>query len=414
MRNIFDQYKQPENKLTHALASTLAHDRKLLGPFLRWLGIDSIPANQVLHITEQQIPGDFDPEGELEAKGVPDMCIFKDESWAVLFESKIQSKVYIPQLERHLNTAKNHGYDVAALIVIAVDPVKGKLPKSARQVQWRDVYAWFRGKADQSFWAMQLVQYMQVFENQMIAKNYNIRGTITMFDGLHFDSDNPFTYIEGKRLIRLLGDQLQCRKDLHKIGIDPKGKRRGAITGSRGDRVWDFLPLRKSRRSKQFTDFPHLTIGISRHNAGAGITVPNGVKGGFRGRIIKAGIGGFRALMREVRSNAATVLRDSEGSKISAQVVQRHYPSQRSTGIEDGRLEVDLHTLVKRKRTGVKEQPEWIDAIYELLANKRSNIQFGVGVQFSYDCPRIRSSQAEDLFARSLIAMSPVLDFVLD
>ena len=30
MRNIFDQYSQPENKLTHSLASCLYEDKKLL------------------------------------------------------------------------------------------------------------------------------------------------------------------------------------------------------------------------------------------------------------------------------------------------------------------------------------------------------------------------------------------------
>ena len=36
MRNIFDQYSHPENRLTHALASCLAEDRKLLRRFVGW------------------------------------------------------------------------------------------------------------------------------------------------------------------------------------------------------------------------------------------------------------------------------------------------------------------------------------------------------------------------------------------
>ena len=39
MRNIFDQYEQPENRLTHALVTTLDQDRALLGPLLRWLPV---------------------------------------------------------------------------------------------------------------------------------------------------------------------------------------------------------------------------------------------------------------------------------------------------------------------------------------------------------------------------------------
>ena len=35
MRNVFDQYSQAENRLTHALFSALDQDRKMLGEFLR-------------------------------------------------------------------------------------------------------------------------------------------------------------------------------------------------------------------------------------------------------------------------------------------------------------------------------------------------------------------------------------------
>ena len=35
MRNIFDQYSQPENKLTHSLVSCLYEDKHLLNSFLK-------------------------------------------------------------------------------------------------------------------------------------------------------------------------------------------------------------------------------------------------------------------------------------------------------------------------------------------------------------------------------------------
>ena len=37
MRNIFDQYAQPENRVTHALMTALDEDRVLLGLFLHEL-----------------------------------------------------------------------------------------------------------------------------------------------------------------------------------------------------------------------------------------------------------------------------------------------------------------------------------------------------------------------------------------
>lgn len=39
MRNLFDQYDQPENRLTYVLASRMENDRGLQRRFLKWLGI---------------------------------------------------------------------------------------------------------------------------------------------------------------------------------------------------------------------------------------------------------------------------------------------------------------------------------------------------------------------------------------
>ena len=53
MRNVFDQYDQPENKLTHALFCALNNDRKLIVPFLRWLGIAEHPPASKLKVAQQ-------------------------------------------------------------------------------------------------------------------------------------------------------------------------------------------------------------------------------------------------------------------------------------------------------------------------------------------------------------------------
>ena len=93
---------------------------------------------------------------------------------------------------------------------------------------------------------------------------------------------------------------------------------------------------------------------------------------------------------------------------------QRHYRSQRSRAEVDARLEADPRTAVRGKHSGVKYQPQWIEAIYQLLLNKRSNIQLGVDVQFSYACTIVRSPRAAALFADSWKAISPLIDVVLE
>ncbi|MCH8344673.1 MAG: hypothetical protein IH983_11875 [Planctomycetes bacterium] len=414
MRNIFDQYMQPENRLTHALVCTLNGDRSLVRPFLRWAGSRDVPPPSQLRITEQQVPGETVSGDEGEGSGLPDACVFADDGWLLLVEAKVQAGISLGQLRRHIATAKRHGFDKPYLLLLSVDDPPRQLPERTAHRAWRDVYAWFRKRADSSHWARTFTDYMETFESQMIAENYSIRGTLTMFDGLRFDADNPYTYREGKRLIRLLGDELQKRKDLRRIGVDPKGERRSAITGRAGAGVWDFLPLKVGQGSGNFTAFPHLTMALGQTRAGAAITVPNGVRGGFRTKLKVVGEEGFLALLRDIEKRIRPVLRRSKGSTAMIYALQRHYRSQRSAAKTDARLEADLRTIIPGKRRKAKYQPQWVSAIYHVMSQKRSNIQLGVEVHLSYDCPVVRSARAIGLFATSWIAMSPLIDFVLE
>jgi len=414
LRNIFDQYDQPENKLTHALACTLSHDRWLIRPFLRWLGIADVPPVRELRVVEQQVPGVPVASEEAESTGLPDACIYTPDGWAALIEAKVQAKPVADQLRRHRRTALRHGYDEPHLVLITVDLPKGKVPEGTRVVEWRDLYAWFGSRSARSQWAGRLVQYLEAFESKMAGQDYDFRGTLTMFDGLKFDAEHPYTWREAKRLIRLLGDELQKHKDLIRLGVDPEGKRRPAITGRGGDRVWDFLPLKVAHRAKNFTAYPHLTMNIFQDEAVAMVTVPNGVTGGFRSRLKEAGIEGFQTLVSRLEKNLRPVCRRSKGAKPMVYIIQRHYPSQRSAGVVDARLDADLRTIAGTGKSRVKYQPEWVDAIYAVLCNKQSNIQLGTNVHFRYDCPLIRSPKAVDLFAQAWIAMWPLVEFVLD
>lgn len=234
-----------------------------------------------------------------------------------------------------------------------------------------------------------------------------------MFDGLKFGPDNPYTYREGKRCIKLLGDELQKRSDLEKrVGMDPNGDRRSAITGRGSQAVWDFLPLKIASNANSFTHFPHLTISINSKHAIAALTIPNSIRGGLKSRLRTIGIDEFGATIANLEQRLRRVIRRSHDSKPVAYVTQRHFQSQRSSGIEDGRLEFDLRTIRKSSKSAVRYQPQWLDALFDLLINRRSNMQFGIEVRFSYDCPIVRSSAASSLFAETWIALAPLIVFV--
>jgi len=413
MRNVFDQYSQPENRLTHALACTLDADRSLLRPFLAWAGARDVPPVDRLQITEQQVPGSPVSGDEEEGRGLPDACVFDANGWALVIEAKVQSGVSADQLRRHLSTAKRYGFNCPSLLLLCVDEPPQGLPEQTAVRAWRELYRWFRERESTSQAAGTLTRYMEVFESRMIEQDYSIRGTITMFDGLRFDDGNPYTYSEAKRLVRLLGDELQKRSDLLSLGVDPDGERRAAITGRAASAVWDFLPLMVARGADSFTAFPHMTLALGQRIATAAITVPHRVRGEFRSRLRAAGEDEFFTLLRTIAERLQPVLARSAGSKCMIYVTQRHYHSQRSAAEVDARLDADLRTIVPGRRKEAKYQPEWIRAIYQVLTNKRSNIQLGLEAHLPYSCSIVRSADAVDLFAESWAAMFPIVEFVL-
>jgi hypothetical protein len=143
LRNIFDQYSQPENRVTHALMTALEEDRKLLGLFLRELVGAKLPCHpDKLTVLEQQYPGEEEPsEEELEPRGIPDGWIFDSEGWCVFIESKVIAKLRSDQIIRHRRTAERRGFNV--ITAVAITPRRPSiLTADTVLLEWRNVYAW--------------------------------------------------------------------------------------------------------------------------------------------------------------------------------------------------------------------------------------------------------------------------------
>ena len=165
MRNIFDQYDQAENKLTHALISTLYHDRKLIRPFLHLLGIATIPHLKNIDIGVQSLPGQEQMSNHEEQDSVPDAYFCDNESWAVIIESKVQAGISNNQIRRHQKKAKRYGYDDSVVVVIAVNPPERRL-SGVRYSTWKSVYKWFASRMKKSSWARHFVDYMEIYESK--------------------------------------------------------------------------------------------------------------------------------------------------------------------------------------------------------------------------------------------------------
>jgi hypothetical protein len=406
MRNLFDQYEQPENRLTHALAVCLYEDRGLLKDFVSWLGI-LVPASaRSLTIHEQGLPGDPpEDERDTEPTGLPDIVIHDDHSWCLLIESKIQARLSEDQILRHERTLARRGFTASHRVTLTKSnaPMRRTTPRT-----WAGLYEWLGGRRPRSEWADRLRQYLRVAEVRLARDGYLTEGTLTRFDGFPFSEDNPYTYGEAKRLLRLALAELKKDHRLRQLGMDPQADGRPAITGRSATVVWDCLPLVKRPRGA-FTRHPHLTLAVHSDHLEVSITIPNAVAGPVRKRLRSLEAKGLSAINAAILRRARPLLKN--GAEIRAYALQRHYASQRSPAVTDATLSFRLETSERRGIRGVKPQSEWVETFAELARNKRSNIQFQYRVEFGWgETPGLDTRQSLKLIVDAWTALSPLLD----
>jgi hypothetical protein len=199
MRNLFDQYRHPENQLTHALLSALEADRVLLRKFLRWVLDRPAPSGR-MSLIEQSLPGDpsamrdVEQQGENYQRGLPDACIHTAD-WALVIESKLAAPLTVGQLRRHIKTVdagQIHKIDVLAL---TIEPFARRLPRRCINRTWEELYDWL-GRHRESAWARRVSDYMEISEARDIEEQYMNKGTITRFAGIPFAKDHPYNYLE--------------------------------------------------------------------------------------------------------------------------------------------------------------------------------------------------------------------------
>ncbi len=193
MRNIFDQYSHPENRLTHSLACVLHHDQALLKNFIKVFGPRREPPSGVLRVIEQGLPGKVElEENEAIQQGLPDALVIDDEGWALVIESKISAGLTAAQLRRHTTTIRKCGYHNVTGLTITVEKPSFILA-GWHNVSWKEIYTWANKNKATSHWAELMTEYFEVAEAKMAQNEYLKEGTITEFSGISFD---PYTYLE--------------------------------------------------------------------------------------------------------------------------------------------------------------------------------------------------------------------------
>lgn len=406
MRNLFDQYSQQENRLTHALAVCLDMDRFLLKRFLHWLNI-APPKNARLLVEEQTLPGETQPsEDEAERRGLPDLLIHDGGTWCVLLESKVQAALSMDQLSRHERTMRRRGFENVTLV--ALTKAHSRVSRHIVIRCWCDLYDWLGRVGRNSPWADRLRAYLRVAEERLAREEYLTEGTLTMFDGFPFSQQAPYTYGEAKRLLKLAMTELRKDKELRKLGMDPAAPGRPAITGKDGKSVWDFLQLKNRPSRGSFTNFPHLTLSINDEGVAVHITIPSAVSTPVRRRLGNLGEAGLISLNRRILRKAARLVR--RGARVEAYAGQSHFLSQRAKAQEDAKVWFKLETSQQGNSRGIKHRGEWNELLASLLRRRHANIQFGYGIRLPWGMRDLNRRDSLKLIVDGWRALEPLLD----
>ena len=260
-----------------------------------------------------------------------------------------------------------------------------------------------------------MVEYFEVAEAKMAQDEYLKEGTITEFSGISF---NPYTYLEGKRVLRLLMQKIrENKKFIREMGIDINAPGRSSIT--RQDVLWDFLRIKNvNGQQPPFQTYPHCTVGIGPEKAEAMISFPHGMNSGLRNRLCGDDFDEFAQRLQSAALEIDKSLKGLKGYKPVARLMQRRYQTQKSVPYKDATIDFDPRVTFSMKKPQIgppiRQQQEWARATYELLKNKRSNLQFQLGVEFyhkKYD--ELNDKDADKYFIAVFTALKSFLHPVI-
>ena len=241
-----------------------------------------------------------------------------------------------------------------------------------------------------------------------------LEGSITEFTGVHFDDENPYSYLEGKRQLRLLVNKIKQNKILQEeLNVDLSKEGRGAMKGG----TWDILRFKSGVEVMSFTDELYLTIGLGEIGINGLLTVPYKMKGITRKNFYNLSWDEFKKIIYKIAQNYRNYFPNSKGFQPCIRIQQLRYPSQSSTPITDGQMNLDIRTafedLSSELKPTQKKQEEWLRAVFELNNNKKSNIQFQVGADFFYNKHTlVNNKDADQVVCKSFLACKPLIDYL--
>lgn len=234
------------------------------------------------------------------------------------------------------------------------------------------------------------------------------------FKGFPF-RDVDFGHPEGKKVLSLAMDKLSERygNKLRTLGIDPRcsGKDDPQIHDDGGP-AWNVFVFKEA---PEWRKNPHLTLGIGHEYVSAMATLPHEETLPHEAKSVLDGLkkideGRFLSMVKSVRENMDSVLRECDGMEPRLRVRQRPAHSVRRP-LMAAHIDIDLSTL---DDDGM-DQPQWIEAAFYALIGEKSNPELQIGARFPYQtCPKIAEPEALDCVAAAWVACKPYIDLLFE
>ncbi len=422
-RNIFDQYKQPENRVTHALGHAIASNQELLVDFVGFLLDRPCPRGCHVELQKSRVgPAEGTRDADETGDTLPDLWIYSEEKeFACVIENKITADLTGDQMEGHLKMAR--GFADATVVAITPNPkppAVDDLRRENRPVAWRswpELHSWltrWASERQQPWLLVQFCEYLQLTQEQLYEEGKDV--TITEFSGIPFSNDNPYQPMEAKGLLRDLTSYLRDSSKLREVypGLE---RRSTHPIGTYIHGVWDIIKLEPN--AKDFVKCPHITVAVTDSAVVLHITLPNSAPNKrYWGRLKAAN---WQTIFQEIVKNVSQ-LSASPSNKLPQsylEIHQRHWSHNRKAGpVLDGKLSFVLDAAVQGNNRAVKVVPAWL-ADFKLLISRRppANIELQIGINYSYSdydgsSSIIKDAGFKDEAVKAAIALKPFYDFL--
>jgi hypothetical protein len=420
IRNIFDQYKHEENRLTHALVQVLARDPQLASDFISFATGTLPPRDATISLSCQVLPGEDNrelaDEDATEHRGIPDAWVYDERSsWAVAIECKVTAPLESDQLRRHLSTARRRFDNLSLLVITRGESPPPEIRTLAASspvawASWPQVFGFFtrRGHLVADF-----VNYMRVLEARLMAKEKDGL-PLTQFTGVPFGPDYAYSEGEAKVVLRALMSELRPRLKASRILPHTSPLGRPAMAGS-----WDIVRF-SFASAEPFTRYPHLTVSLEDKLALVQLVLPNNAQAKFWHPIRTCSMTQLLDVLTAVAERIRPVRRLLEKAiwepELKFIIKQRHFYAMREPTL-DADLQFNVDTLLdaRHKLTpSVRTVPAWLDAVHVILTqSRRANFEANLQALFPYSNKSIcKTPDFVDALVKCSEAFAPFLSLI--